>query len=546
MFASLDGPRVFPMGSPPADVVEVADLRGASSDEKLAATVLQGLVNRGERAAVYLLLADWDVMWLDGLRASGQVRETVPCTLAALFQNHAPAYGKLILYDPSVPASISVAAMLASLEGGVVLCEQTRALAAPGKETIDLRGRWRTNVEAYRWAFDELWPRLDHQLLASYHPTACAHHLRDYLVRNRVFHLWVSGEEHGGGPDGREGEITLLRTVLEAAPANIPVLGFWGSGVDPGLGEYAGVGLAGEYGKFTVVSDWSSNLSFLSGAQADLDSAIRQYQDRVNCEPPDLEPGAVYVCYDVVESGDAPCYLQSRQWGVWQDARRGAIPVNWSMGPAILELAPCIAMHYYTEATRNDYIYMAISGADYCHPYRDFMSRTDDAAEAWCGYLDMTRRYLRQMRCRELGLYTDAWRAYERGKQETVTLRFLEAIPTLELVVLGMGRDDGVSADQANYWLGPQRAVVSHVMTRWPANYAEKTREENIAWLADDIRAYTPVSRPGFVHVMALSWAYGPSEIEEVHHRLGPVYRALTLPQFVRLYRRTAAEMGRQ
>lgn len=537
---------MFPAGSPPADVIEVTDLRSASADEKLAATILQGLVNRGERAAVYLLLADWDVMWLDRLRATRRVREISTYTLAQLLDYHAAAYDKIVLYDPAVPASINVATMLASIEKGVVFSEQTQPLAPPDKEVVDLRGRWKSNVEAYHWAFETLWPRLDHRLLACYHPTACAHHLRDYLVRNRVFHLWVSGQDQDRGVNNREDEIALLRVVLEAAPVNIPVLGFWSSGVDPGLEEYAGVGLAGEYGKFTVVSDWSSNLSFLSGVPVDLNGVIREYQTRVNRELPALDPEAVYICYDIVESGDAPCYLQSRQWQVWQDARRGAIPINWSMGPAILELAPCIAAHYYAEATRSDYIYMAISGVGYCHPYRDLMSKTDDAAAAWRGYLDMTHRYLRQMRCAELGLYTEAWRAYARAKQDTVTLRFLEAIPTLELVVLGMGRDEEVPADEANYLLGPQRAIVSHVMTRWPVDYANKTRDENMAWLLDDIRAHTPASRPGFLHVMALSWAFGPSEIEEVHHRLGSTYRALTLPQFVRLYREAGAEMSRQ
>ena len=100
-----------------------------------------------------------------------------------------------------------------------------------------------------------------------------------------------------------------------------------------------------------------------------------------------------------------------------------------------------------------------------------------------------------------------------------------------------MGRDEGVHAEKANYVLGQGAVLVSHVLSRWPVDYAKKTREENVQWLVDDIRAQTPARRPAFMHVMALSWAFKPADIVDVHQRLGGDYVAVTAPSFTRLFR---------
>jgi hypothetical protein len=74
-------------------------------------------------------------------------------------------------------------------------------------------------------------------------------------------------------------------------------------------------------------------------------------------------------------------------------------------------------------------------------------------------------------------------------------------------------------------------------MTRWNPNYAGRTADENILDLAQDIREHTPTVRPAFIHVMALSWVFGPTEIEKVCELLGSEYKPLLMPAFQRLYK---------
>lgn len=532
--------RFLPPPVPTAPLIFAVDMSSAGSEDKLTASTLQGLVNRQGKAELYLLLGEGDAFWLSILKSEKFVEGYANISLEEALRSYSRFIKTVIVYDPDLPASINAATMMAAVDGGVVVApERQREGWGAAATTVDLRGRWKTNAEVFRWTIDNLLPKMNPRVLACYHPTACNHHLRDYLVQQKVFHFWVSGKKSDDACKGDyEAERALAEEVLKKTPPNVPVLGFWYSGVDRGLDEYDGVGLAGEYGKITVVSDWASNLSILGGMPVNVDAAVAGYAAQSEAAPTLVQTDKVYLCIDIVESGDAPSYVQGRMYKVWQDQRRGDVPINWSLGPAILDLAPPIAWYFYKNARPLDYLYMSISGAGYCHPYRRMFSQTVDPEGAWGDYVKITRSYLDRMKTGAVGLYTDAWQPFSREAGDVVTLRFAAGLPGLDACILGMGRDEGISPEAGNYWLGEGNApLVSHIMTRWDPGYAEHTSDENIEWLVNDIRARTPAARPCFMHVMALSWAYGPSEIYETVTRLGETYIPLTIPQYISLYR---------
>jgi len=518
--------------------IDVIDMVAADQDHRLTATTLQGLVNRQEQASLYLLLAEHDVFWLAYLKEQGFIKSATPITFEEALKKHASQIQALVIHDTALPASINIATMIAAEQDGIVVSpEQLPVSALPGIKQIDLRARWKNNAEAYRWAIKNLLPVMNRQILACYHPTACGHRIRDYLVQHKVFHFWASSKQVDALPstDSAE-EREVVKEILASTLPNIPVLGFWYAGPDPGLDEYNGVGLAGTYGKITVVCDLATNLSLLGGVHAPLDTAVDRYQERLRQAPPELDRDKVYLCIDIVESGDSPSYVQNRMYKVWQE-KRGSLPVNWSLGPAILDLAPSIAQFYYAKATDVDYLYMSLSGAGYCHPYRSLFAKTADPDQAWEDYLALTRTYQARMRTGTISLYTDAWKLFDRSTQDKITERFVKGLPGLKALVLGMGRDEGISPEKANYYLhGSASPLVSHIMTRWSPDYGKKSREENIAWLVADIRDHTPETRPAFIHVMALSWVFGPSELQVVLEQLGADYVPLTIPQFTGLF----------
>lgn len=524
---------LFPPGPPAATTLEVVDVRPLTEEQRLPLIVLQGLVNRGPSAHVWLLHAPWDEFWLRQLEERGYVREARRLTPEGLLSRHRARYRGIIVYDPAVPASLNVATMMASLDDALVANPEVAADLPAGKPRTDLRGRWSTDAEAYAWALDALWPRMDHSVLALYHHGGLGHMLRDYLVQRRVFTMWVTGAD----PQRQAAEREVLERLYAGSPDCIPVLGFPYSGMDVGLDEYPGVGLGGEYGKITVPCDFAGNVSLLSGVPADVDDARQAYLGRGERPRPPLRMDKVYVALCIVESGDAASYLVNRQCEIWQDPARGQVPVNWCIGPSIAELMPPVAEHYLREATPLDHLFAALSGAGYVHPYRSFLSRTADPEAAWRLYLDQTARLMARMGTRDLGLYTDAWRPFDRAVMDPTTARFAEGVPGLETLLLGMGRDEAVPPDDAIYTLGREGVTVSHVLTRWPVDGVKRDREEEIRWLADDIRAHTPEARPAFLSVMALSWTHDPSSLLALTSELGDEYVPVLLPELASLRR---------
>jgi hypothetical protein len=527
------GYALFAPGPPTAEALDVVDVRPLTEEQRLPLIVLQGLVNRGPRAHVWLLHAPWDEFWLGQLRERHYVREVLPLTPEEFLSRHQTRYRGVIIYDPSVPASLNVATMMASLEDSLVASPEVAAGLPAAKPRTDLRGRWSSDAEAYAWALEQLWPRMDHSVLALYHHGGLGHMLRDYLVQRRVFTMWVTGAD----PQRQAAERQVLERLYADSPDCIPVLGFPYSGMDVGLDEYPGVGLGGEYGKITVPCDFAGNVSLLSGVPADVDAARQAYLGRGERPRPALRSDKVYLALCIVESGDAASYLVNRQYQIWQDPARGQVPVNWCIGPSIAELMPPVAEHYLREATPLDHLFCALSGAGYVHPYRSFLTRTGDPEAAWRHYLGQTARLMGRMGLRDLGLYTDAWRPFDRAAMDPTTMRFAEGIPGLETLLLGMGRDEAVPPDDAIYALGREGVTVSHILTRWPVDGLKRSREDEIRWLAEDIRAHTPTERPAFMSAMALSWTHDPSSLLALTRELGDEYVPVLLPEMVSLRR---------
>ena len=219
---------MFPKGPPPAETIDIVDLLSADLDTKLAAITLQGLANAGESTRVFLRLFERQDFWLEETLRRKHIRQIHPLSLDDYWIKYLPRAKKVVVYDPDLPATINIATMVAAVEQGFVVAPGMLDRFAASHEAIDLRGRWHANTEAYTWAFEHLWPRMNHRLLAVYHPTHTNHHLRDYLVQNRVFTFWITGPKTAKTPiSDHAKEKAFAERVLAATKPNIPVIGWW-------------------------------------------------------------------------------------------------------------------------------------------------------------------------------------------------------------------------------------------------------------------------------------------------------------------------------
>lgn len=530
--------RLFPLGSPPAKVIDVADIMAATPDVRLAAFTLQGLVNGGKEAKVYFIAETncKDQMWLDLTKKEGHIDSYNLMSIDDLFEKYSDHYSKVIVYDADLPNTINIATMMASVENGIVISKEDIGRFGKEKKVVDLTGRWKTNVEAYEWAYENLFDKMSKEVMACFHPTGIPHNIRDYLVANKVFTFWVTGKaKEDKVKSDHEKEKAFAEKVFAKYPPNTPALGFWYSGADSGIDEYTGVGISGQYGILSHPADWNTNLSFHSGIKLDWTKIGQNYNNsrtEKNIKP---KKDKMYVCFAITDSGDAPMYWQAAEYMVWQDKKMGKIPINWSLGVGCIELTPVIVKWFFDNMPPEDRFFIGYSGLGYTHPYRDLFGKTKDPKKAWKEYFKLTDEYMDILEIPYVCLYTDAWFEFDRKKKDPLTARFADNLPGTEAFIMGMGRDEGMTAEKANYLIGKNDVLVSHVLTRWDAASVGVRSRKNNQWLADEIKKHSPKSKAGLMMVHPISWSYYASDLVEVMDMLGKDYEVVSLPTFVKM-----------
>lgn len=94
-----------------------------------------------------------------------------------------------------------------------------------------------------------------------------------------------------------------------------------------------------------LAADFFENSTIHSGFRAPI-------EPQRPASPPPLET-KVYLTFTFAE-GDNVQYDQHRLRQIWDDPNRGTVPLNWSVSPLLVDLAPLIISHYLSTATPND------------------------------------------------------------------------------------------------------------------------------------------------------------------------------------------------
>ncbi len=340
-----------------SETLELLELEGLDGDERLLATALQGLVNRSN-PRLYLLHGPHDdtVSWLREFH-----RPYLTHTgLQSLIDRHMGMISGLILYDPTMPDSINVALTLSGLEQGIpVSPELAQRLDGQLRHLpllADLRGRFSSRLEAYRWQFRSLWPRCSHDLLVGIPPTQgdppvpCGGLLQDYAVAHRAMVVWLDPNL----PDER----ALLDTILHDVSACSPYLGWFPQDI---AGEFSGTELTSAHSVYVLAADFFSNLTSFS------EKRVAPHNASTPAPSPVFLENKIYVTFTLSE-GDNLQYMQHRMRHLWDDPARGQVPINWSINPLAQDIAPILLDYYLRTLTPQDCLVAGPSGAGYCYP----------------------------------------------------------------------------------------------------------------------------------------------------------------------------------
>jgi len=344
---------------PPAANVTVVRLDFSNSSQAILATSLQGIVNA--RAARLYLERDPPTeidSRLLGLLVSRHGVVAMNSSLESALQRFAPEISGLIIYDPSMPESVNVGTTLSGLRKGLLVspAQATAYGSSLGLPILeDLRNPpWRglTGIGFYRTALERLLPSVNTSIVGYLRPDRVGP--RDYLIAARSFVFYADA-----GPLASSEEIGLLREVLGATPANVAMMGWVRT--TTGAEENFLIQETSRAGKIFVGGEDVPNLSLLSAFPPA--GPLRQSRPS---GPRSLED-KVYISF-AIPDGDNLDFVRGRMNDLWRQPARGAVPIGWSISPALAEIAPAYLELLYADATSNDTFIAGPSGVGYVFP----------------------------------------------------------------------------------------------------------------------------------------------------------------------------------
>ncbi len=525
-------PRPFdtpwPHSTRPADTILVCDVSEVPPEREFALAVLQGLVNRSQ-PRLYLVhsrYARQDRQWLEELVLEGlKTREVSPEEAWRTFAG--VAKGRLV-YDRAIMKEIgayhadrlnltNIILMLCAVNDAVPEAVDGDAAPPEGLPVVlDTRGRWQTPQEMYSWAYETLWPRMNHHILASLYPGIF--YLTDYLVEHRIFTFWFPSQRSLKEQD-------LLEQILASTPPNTPIVGWWFDWMpnvqDPNhaaadcVGEGEGVRLGSLFGKFLTVSHEATNLSLHSGMP------LLGLKHKPVAGPAKLDRTKVYYSFLMSDGDNLGEALMMRTRDLhWAATRGGTVPMGWSFAPATAVLAPPVLNYYLRSATEADYLVGGL-GIAYTQPdaYATAFPKQRDAIFA--GYARMTADSLAPLDTGALWLI---------GGSKANVSRYAAAGAPLRCIFPDYG--SGMKRPYPAVTYTDQKEVsVFRAVTGWggDADYTQR--------LVREIRDATEGVRPAFVHAFLLNWGTSIPMLEEVRKRLGDGYVCVRPDELDRLYR---------
>lgn len=371
--------RLLPLFLPPTTSLKSLDMSAASlsGEERVMFCTLQGLINRtSPRILLYNHNEEPRTTWpsAHSLRTA-VIPTSKPYTLVKLYKDEVKG---LVLYSNTQSEHYSnLAATIAGLDRLLPVTKEIRAkLVANGMDfpvVEDLTAlKMSSALDIYTYLYDNYWHRCSHRLLVSIRPTIP--YVHDISAACGAACVWLDPRKS----DERQ---LLDKMLQDLTPGRDIVLGWYPE-------ERSGVGEATKYGLSTVPADFFENTT----AYASVNKPVR-----INPVPkrPRLENKVYATVY--ISDGDNIQYCQHAMAKIYEQAGRGKMAMNWTISPALADIAPMMLNYYYGKATSQDCFVSGPSGLGYAMPYDAHNSRyyaSATSSKLITPYAQLTQRYL--------------------------------------------------------------------------------------------------------------------------------------------------------
>lgn len=515
-------------------------------DMRIALAALQGMTNR-DKPKLYIGV-DKPLKWLEYY--GGKTVTKIEADVWKIFERYKDKPKGIVLYDWSIDALSNVAITYAGIED---LIPATPELAKEfqtrfgWKVVHDIRGKWKTRYEAYKWSFDNLFPKCSKVALDHYNhgfepdtpdPLNANSDIQrtgfmvDYSVEFRLFNWHLP-------TDPSKQEFELAERIMQSVPFHTPIFGR--SSTQDTYAEPAFVIYCAKYANLHIPAGMGST-SVLSGVQIP-DEKLRQRNYPVRA----LDRTKIYIAFTNSEHdnlehviGGGPPWQRLgfetddpyRIW--WCDPLRGKIPIGWPIGPLVADLAPSTMAHFANTATQNDYFLAALSGLCLSEPeaYGEAYPEHQDALlDEYCR---MTGDYMRRLN----------WTQLQPVGTPAILRHFVKEIPEITGMMEGYGPKKGMNYPKANCLV--DGVPVFYALTEGTfgtsrertisSEYARKSKA-----LAEQIQAISVADRPAFMHIWTVGWDFGPTTLKMTADLLPPHYEVVRPDELASLYKQSEA-----
>ena len=396
--------RLLPFFLPPASPVRSLDMNAASlnDEERIMFCTLQGIINRTRpRILLYNHNEEPRSTWptAHGLRLSA-ITSSRPYNLVKTFQEEIKG---LVLYSNERSEHYAnLAVTIAGLDRLLPVTAAVREkLVANGMDfpvEVDLTElTMSTATEIYTYLYNNYWSRCTRRLLVSERPTIP--YVHDIGAACGAACVWLDPRT----PSERQ---LLDKMLKEMTPGRDIVMGWYPE-------ERSGVGEATKYGLSTVPGDFFENASIYTAVNNPV--KIAPVPKR-----PKLENKVYATVY--ISDGDNIQYCQHAMAKIFEQGGRGQMPMNWTISPALADIAPMMLNYYYRKATTNDCFVSGPSGLGYSMPFNGLGTGSgtyyNSSGPNLTPYIQLTQRYIEKAGLRVITIWDNISTAQRKAFAE--------------------------------------------------------------------------------------------------------------------------------
>ena len=413
----------FPAGNGKLDVIVGNDI---TEEERQAFVALQGLVNAKEtRMAVYIDNVEKWAQNYGYVARKAKSRDDRD----ELVKKYASEISGVVLYDSKAankcPDIANLAATVANVKSAIPLTENLykawmkRGIELPVVEDLT-ELKFTNRVEVYEYLYDNYWKDCTKRLLFIQNPTF--HQMHDLASATGAAVVFLSCST-----DNRK-ELNLMKKFMDdLTPGKSMLVGWNGE-------ERELMTVAAQKGLSCVPADFFNAPSLFA---QDIDVKINAVPDM-----PEIE-NKIYISF-YLSDGDNIQYDMNAMREYWDGARayRGKIPINWTISPALVDIAPGMMNYYYKQATEMECFVSGPSGMGYTIPVNSFgpnMGNNFKNDEYFTAFVQMTDRYLAQAGLRAVTIWDNLSAAQRKIYTSVGSYLYGITVQSLTNASLGLG-----------------------------------------------------------------------------------------------------------